>query len=379
MCLAQEKPIQLINPSFEDLPGAGKVPYGWNDCGFAEANPPDIHPSPNANDRFFDVNNRPQEGTTYLGMVVRDDETYEALSQRLRSPMIGGNCYQFSIYLAKSDNYKSLPPNGKNYEQFTRPSVLQIWGGTSLCDTKEMLAESNIINSGRWIRFDFNFTPESDLDYLIIRAFYQTPNLFPYNGHILVDNASAIIPVPCADEIPEPKIIVFEEPEPKEVKQNPTVKTTKKTEVKPEKNSTSSTTKKEVPADLINENLKIEELSVGKKIQLKAIFFKEDLPEITNASYPALEELANFLANNKSVKIEIGGHTNNRPPEYYCNRLSTGRARAVYNYLIEQGIPGERLKYRGYGKHQPIASNDTDEGRRKNQRVEIKVLSMKIN
>jgi outer membrane protein OmpA-like peptidoglycan-associated protein len=74
------------------------------------------------------------------------------------------------------------------------------------------------------------------------------------------------------------------------------------------------------------------------------------------------------------VHIEIGGHTNNIPPDEYCDRLSTARAKAVANFLYQKGIEQSRISYKGYGKRNPIASNRSAAGRRKNQRVEIKIL-----
>lgn len=386
LCIAQDQPIELINPSFEDLPGVEKVPYGWNDCGFAEETPPDIHPSADVNKPFFGVKNRPQDGASYLGLVVRDNDTYEGISQRLRSPMIAGKCYQFSIYLSKSKNYLSYNSEFTVKEQFTTPIVLQVYGGSSLCDKKQLLAQSNIITSNRWIRYDFNFTPENNLDYLLLQAFYSnTVTLFPFNGHVLVDNASAIIPVPCEEEVLDINTLVTTEkgvpetPETPATPQTPAGKSTESTiakaEIKePVKKVTRPTSASTKPK--INKELDIKRIEVGKKIELKALYFNDDSSVITNQSIPALDELYDFLASNSNVWIEVGGHTNNRPPDYYCDKLSRARAKAVHDYLLKKGISSYRLKFRGYGKRQPIATNETDEGRKKNQRVEIKILSI---
>ena len=59
-----------------------------------------------------------------------------------------------------------------------------------------------------------------------------------------------------------------------------------------------------------------------------------------------------------------------------CDKLSNDRAKVVAEYLTDKGIPDERLTYKGYGKRRSIASNLTKEGRKKNQRVEIKILSI---
>ena len=106
-------------------------------------------------------------------------------------------------------------------------------------------------------------------------------------------------------------------------------------------------------------------------------FFEADSSRIRKESTNALDEVYDFLLTYRDVVIEIGGHTNSYPPDEYCDRLSEARAKAVAEYLVSKGINRERLKYKGYGKRKPIASNQTISGRRKNQRVEIKILEMR--
>jgi len=90
---------------------------------------------------------------------------------------------------------------------------------------------------------------------------------------------------------------------------------------------------------------------------------------------PVLDELYYFLIQNPSVNVELGGHTNNRCDTEYCNSLSEKRAKTIADYLIKKGIDAKRLQYKGYGKTNPIATNSTPEGRKTNQRVEVKILS----
>jgi len=124
-------------------------------------------------------------------------------------------------------------------------------------------------------------------------------------------------------------------------------------------------------------DLVAEEINEGQKIQMEALQFEADSTNLNPELYPVLNEVYDFLKENQNVVIEIGGHTNDLPPPDYCDRISTARAKSAAEYLIKRGIPAVRVKYKGYGKRQPIASNDTPEGRRKNQRVEIKVLEVK--
>lgn len=121
-------------------------------------------------------------------------------------------------------------------------------------------------------------------------------------------------------------------------------------------------------------DLDIAKIKVGQILQINKLYFEADSSAMANASFDVMEEVYEFLYDNKQVYIEIGGHTNNVPPDDYCDRLSNSRAKTVANYLYAKGIAAERISYKGYGKRKPIASNDSAAGKRKNQRVEIKIL-----
>ena len=110
---AQKNIINLNNPSFEDRPRIGRndrmAPDGWYDCGAYGESAPDIQPSPNPKELFFAVTTPAQDGNTYMGMVVRQNETWEGVAQRLTRVIEGGKCYTFSLNLA---------PNFKNFLQY---------------------------------------------------------------------------------------------------------------------------------------------------------------------------------------------------------------------------------------------------------------------
>ena len=122
--------------------------------------------------------------------------------------------------------------------------------------------------------------------------------------------------------------------------------------------------------------LNIATIAVGQTIRVDKLYFEADSSTIKPESYAVLEEIYTFLDENDNVKIEIGGHTNSLPEESYCDKLSTARAKDIAEYLYDKGITQSRISYKGYGKRQPVASNQTVDGRRKNQRVEIKIVSL---
>ena len=370
---AQGDPIELSNPSFEGIPNHSSSPRSWTDCGFPGETEPDVHSGDTLGQIHFGVRHTAQDGNTYLGMVVRDNDTWEKVSQRLSIPLEAGKCYDFSLYLARAELYVSLSRTVGEEVNYTTPVKLMIWGGSSYCDKGELLAETNLIKNTRWLRFDLHFEPSSTHRYITLEAFYRTPSLFPYNGNILIDNLSPIIPVPCDEETPI--AMVVEEPVPAEVPDGPDTSQTT-AEVDPQEGTPANPDVEPEPdeaimADLLNR----ETLREGDVIQIDQLFFEADSSRIKPESYRVLDEIYRFLATNQDVKVEIGGHTNGNPPHDYCDRLSTARAKAVADYLVNKGIDPDRLEYVGYGKRDPVASNATAAGRRKNQRVEIKILS----
>ena len=119
----------------------------------------------------------------------------------------------------------------------------------------------------------------------------------------------------------------------------------------------------------------IEKLTPGSILELGHVYFKADRYELDTASYRTLDALAAFLKRHPALKIEIGGHTNLRPSDVFAADLSANRARTVMHYLTDQGVPPERLTYKGYGKSRPRVQGITKEADRANQRVEVLVLA----
>ena len=361
----QDEPIALTNPSFEGTAAEGSVngnlPNGWYDCGFPGETVPDIHPKegPGA----FQVTREAFHGRTYIGMVVRENETWEMISQRLSGALQAGKCYEFSMSLCRSELYVSPSRVDGELKNYTTPAKLRIWGGSGYCNKVELLAESALIVNTRWLTYNFRFEPKKAHTYIVLEAFYKTPTPFPYNGNVLLDNASAIIPVPCDVETPEVPEEVAEAGETRKdsEKNNP-----------PRIVDTTPVKKPKILKDLEDPT----KLTKGQTIRIDQLYFSADSSTISKNSVPVLEEIYDFLASNPEVIVEIGGHTNGIPSHDYCDRLSTERAKAIVDYLMNKGIPRNRLQYKGYGKRNPVDSNKTTSGRKKNQRVEIKILSV---
>jgi OmpA-OmpF porin, OOP family len=91
-------------------------------------------------------------------------------------------------------------------------------------------------------------------------------------------------------------------------------------------------------------------------------------------SFAELEELISYLKNKDNIKVEIAGHTDNVGKEADNLKLSQQRADAIRNYVIKKGIAPARIVAKGYGASEPVADNDTDEGRQLNRRTEVRIL-----
>ncbi len=447
----QEGAIRLINPSFEDYPRAERVPHGWRDCGFPGESAPDTHPS-----GAFDVIKYPSDGNTYLGMVVRDNDTWERVSQQLSTPIQAETCYSFSINLSRSELYVSASRETGTRANYVQPIKLVIWGGDGYCEKRERLGESPLVANTSWKPYAFKFEPKLTHTHITLEAFYKTPVLFPYNGNILIDKASDIVPMPC-DEAPvlaklpevefttpqdapvitknrqfalkadirnideklavtfkvngrlnnnftfngrtgkltakatnlkkgnnrvviqatnkagtteDSAIIIYEPEEAIAYQEPPKQPQSYSTPVQP----------KVIPSNPPKKRAQIEglsraEITKGQIIKISSLSFRMNDSTITQSAATSLDNIYNFLKENKEIVIEVGGHTSGLCDDFYCNQLSTARAKAVTSYLQQKGIQQRRLSYKGYGKSKPIASNNTTGGRRKNQRVEIKILS----
>lgn len=365
LSLAAQKPvtIKLDNASFEDFPQIARTPNGWVDCGFPGESPPDVQPG------AFDVNKPAQQGGTYLGLVVRDVSTWESVGQRLKSPLLKGVTYTFSIYLCRSELYMSQSQMTKKMVNYTTPVILRVWGGSGTCQKDEMLAESDPVSNTSWQRYSFKFTPKENQTHLVLEAFYKVPTIFPYNGNLLLDNASEIVP----ERKPEPKkpdpVVAKVEP-----KKDPNPKKVEPKKPDPVVNRAEPNTE---PAQVNTPTVTEAKFKQGQVIKIEKLQFEPNSSTISKESFPSLDAIKDFLATNANLVVEIGGHTNTIPQDdNYCIRLSTERAKSVAEYLVNKGIERSRLVIKGYGKSAPISKENTAAAHKINQRVELKILSV---
>ncbi len=127
----------------------------------------------------------------------------------------------------------------------------------------------------------------------------------------------------------------------------------------------------------VTKDIVLSKVGIGSKIVLKNIFFDYGKETLRETSFPELDRLVALLDSYPDMKIEIGGHTDSHGGLQFNTQLSEDRAKSVVDYLVDKGVSKTRLTFKGYAYLQPIATNDTDEGRQQNRRVEFKVLSIK--
>ena len=166
--------INLVNPSFEEAPQDATMPLGWHSC--KSGTTPDILPG------FWGVTTEAFDGETYMGLITRENGTWESIEQRLSAPLKNGECYAFNLKLCYS----------KQYAGYNLPLKLRIWGSETKCSRNQLLAETPFIKHTYWKKYDFDFQVKQNINYIIIEAHYADGVFIPYKGNILVDDISVI-------------------------------------------------------------------------------------------------------------------------------------------------------------------------------------------
>ena len=164
----------MNNPSFEDTPSDATTPMGWFEC--EEYTTPDIMPG------YWGVYTEAVEGETFVGMITRENGTFESIGQRVSTTMEKGLCYKFDVDLAHSNSYSG----------YNEPIKLRIWMANKKCGEQQLVFESPLITEEEWERFTIEFTAEKDFRYILIEAFYKE-GWFKRKGNILIDNVSPIL------------------------------------------------------------------------------------------------------------------------------------------------------------------------------------------
>jgi len=118
-------------------------------------------------------------------------------------------------------------------------------------------------------------------------------------------------------------------------------------------------------------NFRLQPVEIGTTVNLKNVLFEQSKTVLLPESFPELDLVAAFLQANPNVKIELGGHTDNRGIPAQNVKLSQARVDRVKAYLVSKGVDRKRISGKGFGGSRPIASNDDESTRQLNRRVEF--------
>ncbi len=122
--------------------------------------------------------------------------------------------------------------------------------------------------------------------------------------------------------------------------------------------------------------IRLKPIAINESLVLKNIYFDVDSYELNVRSASELANVIQVLRENPTITVEISGHTDSSGSTTYNQQLSEDRAKAVYEYLLRSEVEESRLEYKGYGDSTPIATNETEEGKQANRRIEFRILKV---
>lgn len=120
-------------------------------------------------------------------------------------------------------------------------------------------------------------------------------------------------------------------------------------------------------------NFRLQPIEVGTTVELSDVLFEQSKTILLPQSFPELDLVVSFMKTNPDVRIELAGHTDNRGIPAQNVKLSQGRVDRVKDYLISKGIAAKRISGKGYGGNKPVASNESEDTRKLNRRVEFTI------
>ena len=303
----------------------------------------------------------PHDGDGYCGIYCSKNDYREYLQTRLRRKLRSGDSIQLTFWASLSE--ESTGAVATLGGLFSKESISDTVRTLFMAKEREYLSDeifqtiarpyvpqvvnpidSTIVNTRGWQRISGIFVAQGGEQYITIGNF----NLAEHSGYVDYDSLTRLLPG-AYYYIDDITVECLNCPPP----------------VADDLNVDSTYLTVEQPT-----------FSVGCTFVLKDIFFEFDKSTILQQSYFELRSLISLLETYPNMRIEIRGHTDGKGSDSYNQRLSENRAKAVTDYLISKGISEKRLQYKGYGKTMPIDTNDTEEGRANNRRVEFNITAM---
>ena len=374
--LGQSAKNLILDGSFEDYQDCpedfGAVRIGA--LKYWKASPPDCTPDYfNECSKTFAPSKSPvgklkaQNGKGYIGLIVRvgsspvqsTDELFyrEHIQTRLVEPLKHRNRYIFTMYVSLSE-----------YSAYAMSKVGALFSTTPVLTNDKFQAspqiETGFIDTkNTWIKITDTLVAEGGEAYITLGEFssyakkdirkveekIENQHIFSYHrAYYFFDNLSLF----WLDSLPEPQLADAPKP--------------------PFKDEVKAFTGFEKPWQL--EPTEFGYLEPNKPIILKNVLFEFGKSVLLEDSKYELAKLLRIMREYKDMKVMIAGHTDEIGKAEDNLRLSDARAKAVYNYLISEGIEENRLFYVGRGSSEPLANNKSEAGRKKNRRVEFYVI-----
>ncbi|MEZ4967105.1 MAG: OmpA family protein [Saprospiraceae bacterium] len=293
-----------------------KVPRDWAKKGFGEQQP---------------HKGKSMAGLTLYGCTNGKPHCREYIEIQLAEPLVVGQTYLVEFWVAHLPRSLQINRIGAHFTEKRIERKTE-----EFLKVKAHFSEEKIVEApdGKWVRVSGTFQADKEYEYLILGNFYNDDNTqtmapredcfnyaYYYVDDVVVKKIPPILTVPIK------------------------------------------------PDDLTRQTLE-----AGKTIVLKNIYFEFDQDELMPRSFVELRKLLQIMQENPNMVIEIIGHTDNIGDDDYNKYLSRARAKSVVFFLLENKILPQRLRYRGAGEKQPVATNNTEEGRAQNRRVEFAVV-----
>ncbi|MGD9493035.1 MAG: OmpA family protein [Bacteroidales bacterium] len=318
---------------------------------------PENHTFFNNNQNKFGIQ-RPQEGQAYSNIIFESGLGYEYVSVVLTNSLETDSDYCISFYLSLMDKSRFIM-NGIGIDLSTvKPNVNRKehdWNGDIALYKYEYYKGQNVVlldtlinDKENWVYCSLIYRAKGGEKYLTIGNFVPYEHASFYNVQYLRKMKSVTFGY-CGYYIDNVSMVEISDSN-----QCPCYKVAKHNEI----------------AQLN----RLDSVKHGIAIVLSNVLFETSSSTLLLESFPSLNEVVAYMNENPDVSIEIRGHTDNQGDSTMNLDLSRSRATSVAYYIRDKGIDDTRLSAVGFGDTQPIADNNTEEGRQKNRRVEIVII-----
>ena len=294
-----------------------RVPSSWAEKGFGRQTP---------------HSGQCMAGITVYGCSNGKPHCREYVQIQLKEALVQGQNYVFEVWVASLDAGLRI----NNIGAFLSEKRIKMVGEERI-NVKPSVFAAKVVDPKRqqWYKMTLKFTADSESEWLII-------------GNFNTDDETTIMTPPSVSNLNFAYYYLDDV-------------SLKKTEPI-------------LPVPIKDDDLSRVRLEVGKTVRLKDIYFDSDKADLLPRSNVELDKLVSVLRENPNLEIEIIGHTDNVGDSNYNLTLSRKRAAMVMDYLIHSGIETRRLRSNGFGDKNPITSNDIEETRQLNRRVEFRIL-----